>query len=51
MGVNTAIWLSNDGHLMLYGSFNDTSVMEQKFSWYGTTAGTTNTYPEIRSLR
>ncbi|KAG5683000.1 hypothetical protein PVAND_012312 [Polypedilum vanderplanki] len=53
LNSNTAIWMSNDGHLMLYGVFNDTNVMEQKFPWYGSTAdnGNVNLYPEIRSLR
>lgn len=46
--------MSTDGYLMLFGSFNDSMVEEQKFSWYGTTgsmSGNTNLYPEIRSLR
>ncbi|KAL7031857.1 hypothetical protein ACKWTF_007152 [Chironomus riparius] len=53
LNSNTAIWMSNDGHLMLYGVFNDTNVMEQKFPWYGSTNdnGNINLYPEIRSLR
>jgi len=50
------VWLSNDGHLLLYGTFNDTDVIEQKFAWFGTEThsgamGNTNLYPEIRSLR
>lgn len=50
---NTAIWMSNDGHLMLYGVFNDTNVIEQKFPWYGSASenGNMNLYPEIRALR
>lgn len=40
---------------MLYGTFNDTSVEEQHYAWYGTAAGATAgnayLYPEIRSLR
>lgn len=50
----SAIWMSTDGYLMLFGSFNDSMVEEQKFPWYGTTSstsGNTNLYPEIRSLR
>ncbi len=46
--------MSSDGYLMLFGSFNDSLVDEQKFPWYGTTSqssGNTNLYPEIRSLR
>lgn len=49
-----AIWMSTDGYLMLYGSFNDSLVEEQRFSWYGTTnalSGNAYLYPEIRSLR
>lgn len=56
LGSNTAIWMSNDGHLMLYGTFNDTNVMEQKFPWYGSSNGDNNggsadLYPEIKSIR
>lgn len=60
LNANNAIWLSHDGHMMLYASFNDSLVQEQHFAWYGTTnpgnpnAGhhpTANLYPEIRSLR
>ncbi|XP_039952053.1 inactive dipeptidyl peptidase 10 [Bactrocera tryoni] len=51
---NNAIWLSENGHLMLYGAFNDSLVQEQHFAWYGTTSGgnpNAYLYPEIRSLR
>ncbi|XP_055634110.1 inactive dipeptidyl peptidase 10 isoform X2 [Toxorhynchites rutilus septentrionalis] len=48
---NKAIWLSNDGHLMLYTTFNDSLVQEQQFSWYGMAEGDITLYPEIRSLR
>jgi hypothetical protein len=48
---NTALWLSNDGHLMLYGTFNDSQVEQQNFAWYGSSAGDAHLYPEIRSLR
>lgn len=53
MGSNTAIWMSNDGHLMLFGVFNDTNVMEQKFPWYGSNSdtGSLDLYPEIKSIR
>ncbi|XP_064553883.1 uncharacterized protein Dpp10 isoform X2 [Drosophila montana] len=36
--TNNAIWLSDDGQLLLYASFNDTHVQEQHFAWYGTTS-------------
>lgn len=53
--TNHAIWMSDDGNLMLYGSFNDSMVHEQHFAWYGTTSNGGNAnaylYPEIRSLR
>ncbi|XP_037959128.1 prolyl endopeptidase FAP [Teleopsis dalmanni] len=52
--TNNAIWLSPDGRLMLYSSFNDSLVQEQHFAWYGTTSGgnpNAYLYPEIRSLR
>lgn len=54
LSAPSAIWMSTDGYLMLFGSFNDSLVEEQKFPWYGTTSsssGNTNLYPEIRSLR
>lgn len=36
--ANNAIWVSDDGQLLLYASFNDTHVQEQHFAWYGTTS-------------
>lgn len=54
LSTPSAIWMSSDGYLMLYGSFNDSMVEEQKFSWYGTTNSVTGRafmYPEIRTLR
>ncbi|XP_043070568.1 inactive dipeptidyl peptidase 10 isoform X2 [Drosophila grimshawi] len=39
--TNNAIWVSDDGHLLLYASFNDTNVQEQHFAWYGTTSSGT----------
>ena len=42
--------MSDDGHLMLYATFNDTLVEEQRFPWFGT-KDESNVYPEIRSLR
>lgn len=52
--TDPAIWMSSDGHLMLYGIFNNTLVEEQYYTWYGTTNSTTsqsNLYPEIRRIR
>ncbi|XP_047506073.1 dipeptidyl aminopeptidase-like protein 6 isoform X1 [Pieris napi] len=49
-----ALWMSADGHMMLYATFNDTLVHEQKYPWYGTALDTddpSKTYPEIRSVR
>lgn len=46
--------MSSDGFLMLFGTFNDSLVDEQKFAWYGTTnplTGNAYLYPEIRALR
>lgn len=51
---SSAIWMSSDGFLMLFGTFNDSLVEEQKFAWYGTAnpaTGSAYLYPEIRSLR
>lgn len=44
-----AIWMSKDGHLMLYASFNDSLVQEMKIPWFG--EGSKALYPDIRSLR
>ncbi|KAL0116963.1 hypothetical protein PUN28_010084 [Cardiocondyla obscurior] len=44
-----AIWMSPDGHLMLYASFNDSFVEEMHISWFG--EGNKALYPDIRSLR
>jgi hypothetical protein len=42
--------MSDDGHLMLYATFNDTLVEEQHFPWFGV-KNDGKLYPEIRSLR
>lgn len=50
----TALWMSGDGHMVLYATFNDTLVHEQKFPWYGHSLDTddpSKTYPEIKSVR
>lgn len=47
---NSALWMSKDGHMMLYATFNDSLVEEQKFPWYGG-GEEAYLYPEIRSLR
>ncbi|XP_057333646.1 dipeptidyl aminopeptidase-like protein 6 [Microplitis mediator] len=44
-----AIWMSKDGHMMLYASFNDSLVEEMHISWFG--AENKNLYPETLSLR
>ncbi|XP_036146942.1 dipeptidyl aminopeptidase-like protein 6 isoform X3 [Monomorium pharaonis] len=44
-----AIWMSPDGHMMLYASFNDSNVEEMHISWFG--EGNKALYPDIRSLR
>ncbi|KAF5283304.1 hypothetical protein FQA39_LY17351 [Lamprigera yunnana] len=50
LGTNNAIWISRDGHMLVYATFNDTLVEELKFPWYGSlTEG--RLYPDIRSLR
>ncbi|KAF6197659.1 hypothetical protein GE061_008625 [Apolygus lucorum] len=48
---NKAIWMSRDGHMLLYASFNDTLVQEFQFPWYGVSQDTQQLYPQIRSLR
>ncbi|CAG5083318.1 Similar to DPP10: Inactive dipeptidyl peptidase 10 (Homo sapiens) [Cotesia congregata] len=44
-----AIWMSKDGHMMLYASFNDSLVEEMHISWFG--EENKNLYPETWSLR
>lgn len=45
------MWLSEDGHMLLYGCFNDTLVEELRFPWYGIAEEKQQLYPDIRSLR
>ncbi|XP_073962870.1 venom dipeptidyl peptidase 4-like [Choristoneura fumiferana] len=52
--TRTALWMSADGHMVLYATFNDTLVLEQRYPWYGAALDTDDpakTYPEIRSVR
>jgi hypothetical protein len=42
--------MSDDGHLMLYATFNDTLVVELRFPWFAV-QDEGKLYPEIRSLR
>ncbi|KAG6460920.1 hypothetical protein O3G_MSEX012305, partial [Manduca sexta] len=54
LNSRTALWMSADGHMLLYATFNDTLVLEQKYPWYGAALDTdepAKTYPEIRSVR
>lgn len=46
----TAMWMSDEGHSVLFASFNDTLVEEMKIPWYGT-VDDDRQYPDIRSLR
>jgi hypothetical protein len=50
LSSNQALWMSDDGHLMLYATFNDTLVEEQRFPWFAV-QDEGKLYPEIRSLR
>ncbi|XP_045483534.1 inactive dipeptidyl peptidase 10 isoform X2 [Harmonia axyridis] len=50
LGSNSALWMSNDGLLLAFASFNDSLVEELRFPWYGST-DETRLYPDIRSLR
>lgn len=50
LGSNNALWMSSDGHMILYASFNDTLVEELQFPWYGSVSED-RLYPDIRSLR
>ncbi|KPJ18468.1 Inactive dipeptidyl peptidase 10 [Papilio machaon] len=52
--TRTALWMSGDGHMVLYATFNDSLVREQRFPWYGAALDTDDpakTYPEIKSVR
>lgn len=35
LGSNSALWMSSDGLLMVFATFNDTLVEELRFPWYG----------------
>jgi hypothetical protein len=50
LSSNLALWFSDDGHMMLYATFNDTMVEELRFPWYGSLEEG-KLYPDIRSLR
>ncbi|XP_072379446.1 inactive dipeptidyl peptidase 10 isoform X2 [Diabrotica undecimpunctata] len=50
LGTNSAIWMSRDGMLMVFASFNDSLVEELRFPWYGSIKDG-RLYPDIRSLR
>lgn len=50
LGSNSALWLSRDGLLLVFASFNDSLVEELRFPWYGS-ANEGRLYPDIRSLR
>ncbi|ERL92494.1 hypothetical protein D910_09807 [Dendroctonus ponderosae] len=47
---NSALWMSSDGLLVAFATFNDTLVEELRFPWYGS-IGEGSLYPDIRSLR
>ncbi|KAF4532688.1 hypothetical protein B566_EDAN002924 [Ephemera danica] len=50
LSSNLALWFSDDGHMMLYATFNDSLVDELRFPWYGSLEEG-KLYPDIRSLR
>lgn len=50
MGSNKAMWVSSDGHMLVFATFNDTLVEELRFPWYGS-VNEGRLYPDIRSLR
>ncbi|XP_044263326.1 inactive dipeptidyl peptidase 10 isoform X1 [Tribolium madens] len=50
LGSNSALWMSSDGLLLVFASFNDSLVEELRFPWYGS-ANEGRLYPDIRSLR
>lgn len=48
---NTAMWMSEDSHMLLYASFNDSLVQELRFPWYGIAEDEQQLYPDMRGLR
>ncbi|KAK6630046.1 hypothetical protein RUM44_005444 [Polyplax serrata] len=50
LSSNKALWMSTDGHLLLYATFNDSTVGEIQLPWYNVN-DQIKQYPEIRSLR
>lgn len=48
---NTALWMSEDSHMLLYASFNDSMVQELRFPWYGVAEEEQPLYPDMRGLR
>lgn len=48
---NTALWMSEDSHMLLYASFNDSQVQELRFPWYGVAEEEQPLYPDMRGLR
>lgn len=50
LGTNSALWMSGDGHILVFATFNDSLVEELRFPWYGS-PNEGRLYPDIRSLR
>lgn len=50
LGTNSAVWMSRDGLLLIFATFNDSLVEEMRFPWYGSISEA-RLYPDIRSLR
>lgn len=48
--TNCAFWMSKDGHMLVFATFNDSLVEELRFPWYGSPSEG-RLYPDIRSLR
>ncbi len=49
---NTALWFSPDGRRLLYINFNDSTVEEQSYQWYGTIEDSNaHLYPTIKKVR
>lgn len=51
--TSPALSLSKDGHLLLYATFNDSGVHQQRFMSYGSNSDGRehHLYPEVVSLR
>ncbi|XP_076313111.1 prolyl endopeptidase FAP-like isoform X3 [Tachypleus tridentatus] len=51
LSTNNAVWWSEDGKKLCYATFDDSSVKEMKYPFYGNYDDEDNLYPKIMNLR